>query len=342
MDVLLLLFSLGIILASSEVFTNGIENFGDRLGLSQAVVGSVLAAVGTALPETIVPLVAILSYKGETGAHIGVGAILGAPFMLSTMGLFLVGLGVFVGYFFKTRKTLKIHLETHTFFRDVTFFLTSYSLAIFLPLLFPRVRGLHIFLALMLLLNYALYLKFTFGAESSELESDRGLYFSRLSNRILRKSPSSKPGFLLFSFFQVIVALFVMIEGAHLFVESLEHISYQLHIDPMLFALIIAPIATELPEKCNSFLWTLREKDVLALGNMTGAMVFQSTFPVSIGILFTPWYIHGLALASALITLGLTFFYLIFVKLTKTLPPYILITSGIAYLAYVFLVLRSF
>jgi cation:H+ antiporter len=44
-----------------------------------------------------------------------------------------------------------------------------------------------------------------------------------------------------------------------------------------------------LPEKFNSVMWMRQKKDTLALGNITGAMVFQSTFPVAIGMAFTPW-----------------------------------------------------
>ena len=53
-----------------------------------------------------------------------------------------------------------------------------------------------------------------------------------------------------------------------------------------LIALVLAPLATELPEKFNSIIWLRDNKDTLALGNITGAMVFQSTIPVSVGILF--------------------------------------------------------
>src|SRR3954447_22355278 len=100
-DLGILAIGLVVILAGSELFTNGIEWFGHKLNLAEGAVGSVLAAVGTALPETMIPLVAILvggqSGGSEESAHaIGVGAILGAPFMLSTLAMFVTGVGVIV------------------------------------------------------------------------------------------------------------------------------------------------------------------------------------------------------------------------------------------------------
>ena len=89
-----------------------------------------------------------------------------------------------------------------------------------------------------------------------------------------------------------------MIFGAHLFVEHLLGIADALGVDALVLALILAPLATELPEKVNSFFWVREGKDALALGNISGAMVFQSTIPIGIGLLFTDWHLSGNAFIS--------------------------------------------
>ena len=99
MDILLLLVALAVILLGAELFTNGIEWFGHRLNLAEGAVGSVLAAVATAMPETLIPVIAIVGptiFGGGSpnSAEIGVGAILGAPFMLSTLAMFVTGIDV--------------------------------------------------------------------------------------------------------------------------------------------------------------------------------------------------------------------------------------------------------
>ena len=73
MDWALLVVSLLVILAGAELFTNGVEWVGEGFGLSEGAVGSVLAAVGTALPETLLPIIAIASGHAA-GEDIGVGA----------------------------------------------------------------------------------------------------------------------------------------------------------------------------------------------------------------------------------------------------------------------------
>src|SRR5574339_1297136 len=94
MDLLILAVAFVVILAGAELFTNGIEWFGRKLDLAEGAVGSVLAAVGTALPETMIPIIAILFAGGEASHEVGIGAILGAPFMLSTLAMFVTGMGV--------------------------------------------------------------------------------------------------------------------------------------------------------------------------------------------------------------------------------------------------------
>lgn len=332
-DIFLLLFNLLLILLSAEVFTNGIEVFGKKLSLSQAVVGSILAAVGTALPETILPLVAIFLHKGEAGHSIGIGAILGAPFMLATLAFLLIGLTVLIAYISR-RRTFVFDAEIPTVKRDLIFFLSIYSCGIFLPMLIMP----HIIVAFLLVIGYTFYLYLTFKSESDAIIHEEKLYLEKFFGKIF---PVTRfKGF--FSLAQVLLALFIMIEGAHGFVSALQHVSLMLGFDPLLFALLIAPVATELPEKFNSVTWTFKGRDTLAMGNVTGAMVFQSTFPVSVGIIFTDWNITGYALLSACLAILAGLIILGEIHFRKRISPLTLILSGSFYLLYALLIIKPF
>jgi len=327
---LFLLFGLVMILFAAEFFTNGIEEFGRHFSFSQAVVGSIFAAVGTALPETILPVVAIFMYGGESAKEIGVGAILGAPFMLSTLAFFLVGLTVSIAALMK-KRAFELKVEAHSIKRDLVFFLVMYSMAIILPLLFGR--GFLAFISLALIAGYILYAYMTFRGESADLEHSEGMYLWRMLSRVKGKPSSQSPPLFLI-LFQVLTALLLMIKGAHTFVQSLEHISVKFGMDPLLFALLLAPVATELPEKFNSVTWTWKGRDTLAMGNITGAMVFQSTFPVSVGLLFTEWNITGMALFSALLAIASSLIVLGVIILKKRVSPLAVLFGGALYLVY--------
>ena len=329
-----------MILASAEIFTNGIEVFGKKLSLSQAVVGSILAAIGTALPETILPFVAILFHGGDAGRHIGVGAILGAPFMLATLAFFLVGISVIIGFVRKNRK-FELRVELHSMKRDLVFFIIMYGAAISIPL---WLHGGRVIIAVGLVAGYLIYAYLTFKGESEGIAHTEELYLGKVVGHIRRAPGEGEPAYdagILLALFQVLFALVLMVGGAQIFVSGLETLSRAWGVNPLLFSLLVAPIATELPEKFNSVSWTLKGRDSLAIGNITGAMVFQSAFPVSLGLLFTDWAISGLALLSAVLALASALTLLADISIRKKLSPVTVMLGGAFYLLYALAIVYS-
>ena len=128
-DILMLFVSLGMILLASVVFTNGIELLGHRGGLHQGITGSILAAVGTALPETLIPVIAILFFHSATSHAVGIGAIAGAPFMLATLAFCITGVAV-MAYTLAGKRTWAIHTDTSGVLRDLRYFIILYGIAI--------------------------------------------------------------------------------------------------------------------------------------------------------------------------------------------------------------------
>jgi cation:H+ antiporter len=327
--IMFLVVSLGLILFAAEGFTNGIELVGRRLSFSQAVVGSILAAVGTALPETILPMVAIFSHGSVSAQEIGVGAILGAPFMLSTIGFFLIGVTAFVASR-RGGRCPEVRVEPETLKRDLTFFLMMYSSAVFLPIIFGHVVVVP--LAILLVAGYIFYVVQTASAVSADMEHLTGLHIIKLPVKM--GWVKAQEPHIVWAVIQIVAALVVMVCGAHLFVQNLSIVSASFGMSPLLFALLIAPIATELPEKFNSVTWTLKGKDTLAVGNMTGAMVFQSTFPVSVGLLFTSWCVEGMALVSAVLALLSAAIVLWVVASGRKIAPVVMMVGGVFYVVY--------
>jgi len=76
-----------------EWFVNAVEWLGVELGIGETAVGTVLAAVGTALPESVVTLVAVVGHSSTSMKEVGVGAAMGGPLALSTIAYGVVGIG---------------------------------------------------------------------------------------------------------------------------------------------------------------------------------------------------------------------------------------------------------
>jgi cation:H+ antiporter len=336
MDLVLLAIAFVIILIGAELFTNGIEWFGHKLKLAEGAVGSVLAAVGTALPETMIPLIAILFGTGDASHAVGIGAILGAPFMLATLAMFVTGVAV-LAYRGRRPTGATMPVSTRVLAHDMRYFGIAYALAVgvaFLPsdLTWPRwvVAGV-------LLLIYGWYVRQHFQAEHGGGDPDLApLRLRRLDPRGVTHDNSPR---LRIVTFQVLLALGCIIVGAVVFVGAVERLASSLGVDELLLALIIAPIATELPEKFNSVIWVRQGKDTLAMGNITGAMVFQSTIPTIVALLFasSAWAVQPgsyIAFASA----GIAFLSsaAIFIPMARRgrLTGRHLLVGGLFYLVY--------
>lgn len=327
-DVAILLVSLSIILFGAEAFTNGVEWLGQKLNLGSGAVGSILAAVGTALPETMVPIIAILGLgKGTEGTEIGIGAILGAPFMLATLAFFITGLTALV----HRRNNQPLSLEVKVVRRDLRFFLLVYTLAILASFL-PE-QELKDGVAWALLLSYGVYVFLVLRESKGGGKPEKlpPLYIaSKNQNPTLRIIVG-----------QIVLALLAIVIGAQGFVNAVQPIALALGVPVFVLSLIITPVATELPEKFNSILWILRGKDTLAMGNLTGAMVFQSSVIPAIGIALTPWKLDTLALLSALLALGAALIPYISLRRTAVIRPATLLIGGAFYFLFIMAVFRS-
>src|SRR3954453_6295388 len=342
MEVLILAIAFVVILLGAELFTNGIEWFGRKLNLAEGAVGSVLAAVGTALPETMIPIIAILTGGGSEASHaVGVGAILGAPFMLATLAMFVTGVAVLAVARSRPRGD-EMPVDTGVLAHDMRFFGIAYAVAIgaaFLPTDPAWPKWL---VAAALLAIYAWYVKGHFEDEPSVDASDLApLRFRRLDRRGHAENPAI-PRLRVVNA-QVITALALIVAGAYFFVDAVGHLATSLGVDPAILALVIAPIATELPEKFNSIIWVRQGKDTLAMGNITGAMVFQSAIPTVVALLFAAdtWRITEdsiVAFASA----GIAFLSsaAIFIPMARRgrLTGRSLLVGGVFYVGYLGLV----
>ncbi len=293
MDFALLIASFAVILAGALLFTNAVEWLGHRLAIGEGAVGSLLAAVGTAMPETLIPIVAIIG-GGEGSEDVAVGAIIGAPLLLATIAMALVGLGAVL---YRRRRETGLRLDVHfpTLERDLAFFMGCFLVGLLLGLGAPP--AVQIPAAVLLVVAYAVYARWTL-RHSGDVEEAEEL------RPLVLDATRGDPPTMGLVVLQLLVALGAIVGGAHIFVEQVLHFADSVGLEPLVLSLVLAPFATELPEKANSFFWVREGKDSLALGNITGALVFQSTLPMAVGLAFTSWELDTYSILAGCLALA--------------------------------------
>lgn len=287
--ILIMIASALLIYFSCELFVNGIEWVGKEFNISQSAVGSVLAAFGTALPESIVTFIAVVFGVNSSQKDIGIGAALGGPLVLSTIGYAAIGICIII--FSGNRKIGScINVNVQKLARDQIWFMCIFVFKVGLGLVAFAIKP---WLGFLFVIAYAIYFYREMSADTVEVAEElEPLRFSS-------KSVNPKKSLILI---QTIISLIFIFIGSQLFVHNLDTLSISLGMSPHLVALLLSPIATELPEILNVFIWVKQGKETLAIANISGSMMIQATVPSALGIIFTPWILDKSLIFSAIVT----------------------------------------
>jgi cation:H+ antiporter len=287
---LLFVCSAAAIYFACEFFVNGVEWVGRKLGVGETATGTILAAFGTALPESAVTFVAVVFGRSSAQKDIGVGAALGGPMVLATLSYAVVGCAMLWSHRRLGRATHDIECDSSKLWRDQAWFLSIFIVKLALGLLVFNYKP---WLGAAFLLAYAVYLM-------RELRGAQVLSEEELEP--LKLHPKGDPG-LLWPLLQTSLALIVIAIASRVFVGQLESIGVWAGLSPQLVALLLSPVATELPETMNALIWVHQGKERLALANISGAMMIQATVPTALGLFFTSWVFSRELIVSGVVTM---------------------------------------
>ncbi len=316
MTALLFLGGLVVIAGAAELFTNAVEWAGYLMGLGTGATGSLLAAFGTSLPETIVPIVALIG-GGNDAQRIATGAVLGSSFLLLTLGGAITGAAVLA-----RRGARELRVAPPQARQDLGVFLVAFALAVGSSLL-PRPARIGV--GVLLLLIYAGHVTVTLrSGGNAEKTAPEPLHIVRWR----RRPPAAAVAA------QLIGAVVLLVVGSQLFVAAVHQTAQGLGIDPLVLAVIVVPFVTELPETFNSVLWVRSGDDSLAFGNVAGSAAFQACVLGFLGVTFTTWKLGTAGLLSAAAAFATGLYLLVLLRDGRAHGRWI-VFAALPWLAYV-------
>jgi cation:H+ antiporter len=290
LTIVFLLGSAVVIYLACEYFVNGVEWVGRKLAVGQKATGTILAAFGTALPESVVTFVAVAFGVGAADKDIGIGAAMGGPLVLGTVAYAVVGVAMLI-----CRKRLPEGEEARELYaglsRDQGWFICISIVKVAVGLVMFAFKP---WLGLVFLAAYGAY---AWKEMTAEKEEDEGA-LEPLKLTPKRAVPTASAAAL-----QTLTALVVIFVASRFFVSQLDALSPYLGLKPQLLSLLVSPIATELPETLNAIIWIRQGKVHLALANISGAMMIQATVPTAFGLFFTRWMLDPALIVAGLVTL---------------------------------------
>lgn len=288
----LFFLSAAVIYFACEYFVNGVEWVGHRFELGATATGTVLAAFGTALPESAVTFMAVVFGDTPEQKDIGVGAAMGGPLVLATLAYAVVGLALWRAHRGRATQLDCINADQRRLARDQAWFMGIFVFKVGLGLLAFAWKP---WLGILFLVTYGLYVKRELSNDEESLASE--------DLEPLKLRPRDTDPALSWAIAQTVLALVVIAGASHVFVNQIETLGVAMGASPHLAALLLAPVATELPEIMNALIWVRQGKERLALANISGAMMIQATIPSALGIFMTPWLLDAPLLAAGLFTM---------------------------------------
>nr|WP_225953217.1 sodium:calcium antiporter [Kibdelosporangium phytohabitans] len=286
---------------SCEWFVNAVEWLGRRMKVGTVAVGTVLAAIGTALPESVVTFVAVAFGDTPEQRDIGVGAAMGGPLALATVAYGVIGWSLLAGRRSRQAGVTQDWGDVGKLAKDQTWFVAVFVVKVALGLVAFAIKP---WLGLLFFAVYAVYCVREMRQKDEDGAEDE-LAPLKLQRR--RAAPATWAVVA-----QTLGALAVIFAASKLFVVQLDTVGPMLGLSATLTALLLAPIATELPEIMNAVIWVRQGKTKLALANVSGSMMIQATVPSGFGLLFTPWRLD----APLLIAGGVTLLAVVYLLIT--------------------------
>ena len=346
--VVLLIACAVAIYLSCEWFVNAVEWLGQRLNLGSMAVGTVLAAFGTALPESVVTLVAVTTGPTAEVRNIGVGAAMGGPLVLATVAYGVTGTMLLLQRRRRSREKVLVGVgaarlveraaiqrdtrdcgadladtvQTARLARDQRWFMAVFVVKVALGLVAFAIKP---WLGLLFFAVYAVY--FWRAIRGGQL-GDVGEELAALKLQPRAAQPANAAVLT-----QTLGALAVIFVSSQLFVHQLDAVGPMLGLSGAVTALLLSPIATELPEIMNAIIWVRQGKTQLALANISGAMMIQATVPSGLGLLFTDWRLDHALLWSGAVTMAAIAYLLATIRSHK-LTPTRLALSALLYLVF--------
>ncbi|MEM0163825.1 MAG: sodium:calcium antiporter [Thermoplasmata archaeon] len=321
--ILLLISGLVLIFISTVVFTNTIEHIARKMRWSHSFTGAIVAPLITSFPELTVFVIAVFIYRGISGDEIGIGTILGEPFMASTIAYTLVFVSIIIAMFFNKRK--KRDLKIDKVLRIPYAFIVILFPLILIPYFF-NISILKYLFAALFLGSYGYYMVLMYRNRAAEHVEETG---TLMLGRVLA------PNFALI--LQLILSIAGIYFGSSILVQSIEQVSVNTGLSALATAIILVPVGTAIPETLSAMIWAYKGKDNFAISSLVGEKVLYSTFYPGLALLLVPWLLDYYAYISVIATTTISLIYLYYINKGR-IPSYALLFGVIFFIIYIFLV----
>jgi len=286
LDFVIFVIAMAVLIWGADIIIDQSERIALKFNIPEFIIGATLIALGTSLPEMAASIAA--SYNGKP--DIAVSNVIGSNILNITLVLSTVFL-----------ISKKINPARDFFAKDSTWALVP--VFVFILMIFDGIISR--FDALLLLLLIGAYLLFLLQDAKNipELEELEEINESKFSwTKVL---PLILLGFIL------------VVTGAHFTVESASGIAREFGISEWIIGIIMISLGTSLPELVVSISAALKGKVDMAIGNIIGSNMANTTVVLGAAAMVKPMPVNASAYMFDIATMTIATLLLVFITANK-------------------------
>src|SRR5688500_15291393 len=281
-----MLLWLGELTIASWILSYGAEHLSEKYGAK--FVGRVLLSIATTLPE-----IAIVMYAAANGSYgVAIGSGLGSNLLMMTLGLAIM---LIIATTRLSKAPLK-QIDVSTFKNDMIFLIFAAVLSFVLFL--DGYNYIDGFIFLGLFAGYIVLSLYEMRIENKEkvantMNNNSDNADNNNKKLIIEKGISYNNKKFIKAMGAFLIGAIGIVLGAEPFIHSLEGFSADVGLSAVILAVIISPIAGEMPEKISMMLLARKGAAgaAIAVANVLGSKILNNTLLLAVAV-FGAMY-HG-------------------------------------------------
>jgi len=254
-DFVIFILAMGALIIGADFIVNQSERIAIRFHISEFVIGATIVALGTSLPEMAASVAANVGGKPEIS-------------IANAIGSNIFNITLVLGIIFLITKTLKPHRDF--FKKDTTWALVPVMLFLLMSI-DGTIGRFDAILLLMLMLAYMLFL----------LQDSPDLITEEIHTVVQTQED--------FQWIKILILLVVgfifVIGGAHFAIESASNIASEFGVSEWVIGIVMISFGTSLPELVISVSAALKGKVDMAIGNVIGSNLANTTMVIGLSAL---------------------------------------------------------
>ena len=286
MDFVIFVIAMGVLIWGADLIVDQSEHIALKFKIPEFIIGATLIALGTSLPEMAASIAASMNGKAE----IAVANVIGS----NILNITLVLATVFI-------ISKKISPKRDFFAKDSTWALVP--VLVFVLMILDGVISR--FDAMLLLLLMGAYVLFLLQDAKDVPEDDDEESFDMSTFSWSKVIPVLLGGFIL------------VIVGAHFTVESASEIARDFGISEWIIGIIMISLGTSLPELVVSISASMKGKVDMAIGNIIGSKMANTTVVLGAAAFVNPLTIDASMYLFDIATMIVATLLLVFITANK-------------------------